>query len=137
MEQPSPAKAIAWTVGIWWLGHLLLIAAHVGLVYFYSVAIDPGRDHAHYAAFAERSGPWLSILVGGPLFFAFGRLLRRKVEPAARRIGLWAWALYSATDAAIVVAASTALTPLFVAQWIVSQGVKWLGIYLGTASRKQ
>ncbi len=111
---------------------MLLIAALVALVFLYSTLLAPGREHAEYTDFAERSGPWLSILVGGPLFYLFGRLLSRRIAPSARRIGLVVWALYSLTDAALVLASGAVLTPLFVAQWLASQAVKLLGMQLGT-----
>ncbi len=131
MEKRSLASLAGWTVGVWWLAHALLIAGHVGLVFLYSVAVAPGLEHADYMAFAERSGPWFSIVAGIPVFFALGRLLRRTTGPAARRVGLWAWGLYTLTDATLVLASGVALTALFVGQWLTSQTVKLIAIYLG------
>ena len=128
-------KVAAWVVALWLAAHVVLIVCHVLLVFLYSAAIAPGLEHADYQAFALRSGPWLSIVLGGPVFYAVGRLLRRRARPLGRRAGLAAWGLYSATDAAIVLASAATITPLLAGQWLVSQGVKLWAVVLGTRGR--
>ena len=125
-------RVVAWTLGLWWLAHLVLIAGHVLLVFVYSIAVAPGLEHADYQAFAETSAPWFSIVAGGPVFYALGRLLRKRVAPSGRRAGLVVWGLYSATDLAIVLASGFALTPLFAGQWVTSQAIKLFAVLLAT-----
>lgn len=124
-------RFVAWIVGTWLGAHLALIAGHVLTVFVYSVAIAPGLDASEYAAFAERSGPWFSILAGGPVFWVLGRVLRSKLAPRGRSAGLWVWALYSACDLAIVLALAS-FTPLLTAQWVASQSIKLVAVWLGT-----
>lgn len=129
---PSRWKIAAWVVALWLAAHVVLVAAHVLMVFIYSVAIAPGLGHADYQVFAQRSAPWFSIVFGGPVFYGVGWLLRRKVPPHERGAGLATWGLYSAADAAIVVASVAAPGALLVGQWLVSQGVKLLAVLLAT-----
>ncbi len=117
---------------MWWLAHIALVGALVLLVFFYSVAIAPGLENSEYAAFAERSGPWLSIAVGGPVFYLIGRGLRRRVAPHGRAAGLTTWALYSVTDAVIVALSLGSLPLFFAAQWVASQTVKLVAVLMAT-----
>lgn len=126
-------QKIGWTVAVWWLGHITLIGSHVVFVFLYSLA-RPGQSNAQYQEFALASGPWFSIVFGIPVFLWLGRLLRKRLGLDARGSGLTAWALYSATDLAIVIAAHAAWTPLFIGQWCLSQGVKLLAVLRGTAT---
>ena len=131
-ERPTRTRTILWVIGMWWLAHLVLVLGLVLLVFLYSVAVEPGLTDVDYRAFAERSGPWFSILAGGPVFYCLGRLLRGRVPPNGRAAGLATWALYSLTDAAVSTLSLTILTPLFAAQWVTSQGVKLAAVLAAT-----
>ncbi|MBZ0112232.1 MAG: hypothetical protein K8J08_07230 [Thermoanaerobaculia bacterium] len=89
-ERPRFISSI---VGAWLGSHLVLIAGHVALVFFYSVATAPDLPAAEYAIFAERSGPWFSILFGGPVFYAVGRLLSKRTGSDERRAAMAVWTL--------------------------------------------
>ena len=123
-----------WIIGSWLTGHIVLIAGHVLLVFLYSVTVAPGLTNAEYSQFALDSGPWFSIVSGGPVFYIIARVLRKRLAPNGRRAGLLVWALYSATDAAIVLASSAPLGPWFTLKWVASQSVKLAGVLL--ANRK-
>ena len=131
-EAPSRGKVIAWVVGTWLGAHVVLVAGHVLLVVLYSLVIAPSLEHADYQEFAERSAPWFSIVVGGPVFWLVGRILRRRVRPHGRRAGLTAWGLYTATDAAILLASVGVPPALLAGQWVVSQAVKLMAVRLAT-----
>ncbi|NNE35104.1 MAG: hypothetical protein HKN13_07715 [Rhodothermales bacterium] len=125
-------RAIAWIVGAWLLSHVVLIAGHVLLIFLYSTLIAPGLEPSAYQDFALASGPWYSILLGGPVFYVVGRLFASRFGSAARRFALIVWALYSITDLTIVLMVGTVITPLFATQWLVSQGVKLIAVLLAT-----
>ena len=109
-----------------------MIAAAILTVFIYSIAIAPGLDNAAYADFANWVSPWVSIVVGGPVFFALGRLLVGKLGPSeGRRAGWIAWALYSTTDL-VIVSTAGAWSGVVIAQWIVSQSIKLLAVALAT-----
>lgn len=129
-----PWRLVAWSVAGWWIAMATLIAGHVLLVFLYSVAIAPDLPPAEYTAFAERSGPWFSIVLGAPVFYWVGRILRRRVAPRERGVGLAAWALYSAFDLTIVLAVGS-MTMLLTGQWLVSQAVKLVAIRFATRAR--
>lgn len=49
------------------------IAAAFGWVAIYSYLINPGQPFATYQAYAQASGPWVSIIAGVPIFYAASR----------------------------------------------------------------
>ena len=117
--------------------HATLIAGHVLLIFLYSMTIARGLTNADYQAFAMASGPWFSIVAGGPVFYLWGRFLAKKFPANGRLIGLIVWGLYSATDLTIVLLVHTEFTPLFVTQWIASQSVKLVAILWATREHPQ
>lgn len=125
-------KTIGWTVTAWLTGHIVLIAGHVLLVFVYSLAVAPGLTTEDYAAFAMASGPWFSMVFGGPVFYALGRLLVARVGSGARAAGLVAWALYSSVDAAVLVTTADEVSALLAGQWIASQAIKLAAVLWAT-----
>jgi hypothetical protein len=95
---------------------LLLMVLNVvvafGVVWAYSVFIEPGHDEAFYQAAAQRIAPWSSVVAGAFLFFGAGWLFAKR-KPA--RNGLLFAAvvvgIYAAIDVSII-AASGALASL-------------------------
>lgn len=131
MKNRIPWRLVGWSVGGWWIAMATLIAGHVLLVFLYSLTIARDLPAAEYSAFAERSGPWFSIFFGAPVFYWVGRILRRRTAPHARGVGLASWALYSICDLSIVLAVGS-MTPLLGVQWVVSQAVKLIAVWLAT-----
>lgn len=129
--KPRTSRTL-WTVATWWLAHVSLIAGHVLIVFLYSFFVAPGLESADVQAFAMRSGPWFSILAGGPVFYVLARLLARRLGSDGRRCALAAWALYSATDAAIVLLSVETIPALLAGQWLLSQGIKLIAVLLAT-----
>ena len=129
---PSRSRVAGFTLGGWLGSHLLLIVGHVALVFLYSVLVAPGLAHAEYAAFAERSGPWFSIVFGGPVFYLVGRILHARLGAWGRRAALAAWVLYSLTDLGIVLAVHGVPGWALAGQWILSQSIKLLAVLAAT-----
>jgi len=135
MPESSPysrPRFVASIVSTWLGSHLVLIAGHVALVFFYSVAIAPDRSAAEYTAFAQRSGPWFSIVLGGPVFYAVGRFLVNRFGSHGRRAAIAAWTLYSLTDLAVALAIAGIPSPSLAGQWIASQAIKLAAILIAT-----
>lgn len=83
--------------------HVVMIALAIAWVAFYSYLLEPGHDQAFYEAYAGRSGPIVSLVAGGPVFYLFAWQLTRR-----RGNGRSAWIaaiLYLLTDVAIFAAA--------------------------------
>lgn len=49
----------------------------------HSYAIRTGETQELYSAFASTSGPWVSLIAGGPVFFVIARWIRRRARSAA------------------------------------------------------
>lgn len=61
---------------------MLLVAAAAALwVLFYSVAIAPGHDGAHYQAYGRSVAPLAAIVAGLPILFGAGWLAARGGRP--------------------------------------------------------
>ncbi len=125
-------KAVVWIVLAWLAGHVVLIAGHVLLVFLYSVLVAPGLTSEDYTAFAMASGPWFSIIVGGPVFYALGRMLVSRLGGRARTAGLVTWLLYSSVDAAVVLMTVDVVSALLAGQWLLSQGIKLAAVLWAT-----
>lgn len=104
---------------------IINVALSVLWVAVYSYLIEPGHDAAFYEAYAQRSAPYSSIIVGMPLVYLFGRWVGRwGRREAPLRNALTLWALYAGIDLAITGAAG-AIGPLapFIAVSIATKGV--------------
>ena len=65
------------------LAEVILIALSILCVAVYSYAIHTGETREFYDAFAQASGPWVSLVAGGPVFFLIARWIRRRAQTAA------------------------------------------------------
>ncbi|MBL8361552.1 MAG: hypothetical protein JNN18_13750 [Rubrivivax sp.] len=100
--------AIRWgaVAGALLLAEAVLVGAAFAWVAIYSHLLNPGQPIAIYQGHAQASGPWVSILVGMPLFAAIG--CRLPGPPATA----WAFiAAYLVLDAAVLLAAAGAALP--------------------------
>ena len=126
-------RTIGWIVVGWWTAHVVLVLLSVIEVAAYASLVAPGLPHSAYEAHASVSAPWVSIVFGGPVFYALTRLLRGRLGGAAHPGGI-AFVLYALTDFAIVTA-SGAWTGRIVVLWIVSQSLKAIGVALARRDR--
>lgn len=94
-----PAK-VAWkkVVGGVLAAEVVLIAAAFLWVAVYSHLIAPGQELSVYRQHAQLSGPWVSVVVGVPVFYLLGRWLR------SRRAAASLFGLYLALDLALLAA---------------------------------
>ena len=118
-------------LGLAVLAEVALIAAAVLFMLVYSTTIHPGEDAAFYDKQARVLLPSLAIIVGFPVFYLL-----------ARRAGGWRLALvflgiHVAIDVSLSLATDglaglVAILPL----WLLSQGDKLLGCWLGSGNLK-
>ncbi len=102
-----------------------VIAAAIAWVAVYSYAINPGQPVSAYQAHAQASSPWVSILVGVPVFYLISRYIARAVPTA---IALFVIVLV--VDAVILVA-STPLTEIPAGLVLLSYTTKLAASYFG------
>lgn len=100
-----------------------LIASAFGWVTIYSYLIHPGETVAFYQRYAEASGPWLSLIVGMPIFFLAGRWI------GGRATGLAMFGLFLACDLAVLLAykASPPVMLIGASGYLTKLAATWLG----------
>jgi hypothetical protein len=119
------------------LAQLTLIALSVACVAVYSYAIHTGETREFYTDFANASGPWVSLITGGPVFFLLGRWIRRRAPHSAFNTALAMCGLYLAIEVTTLILwqgdASTKLgaVPFMISGFI----VKAIGTWMGTGGR--
>jgi hypothetical protein len=102
----------------------VLIASSFVWVAIYSYVVNPGQPFAAYQQHAQISGPWVSILVGIPVFYALSRWVARNLPTAMVML-----AFVLTIDIAILVLAATSEIPI--AMVVVSYLSKLVASYLG------
>ncbi len=80
----------------------VLAAAAVGWVAVYSYALHPDASLAFYRQYALLSGPWISLLLGFPVFFVATRWAGAFAPSSALPTALGLAAIYLTFDAPIV-----------------------------------
>jgi hypothetical protein len=105
---------------------ILQIAAAFGWVAIYSHLIDPGRPMEVYEAHAAASGPWVSIVAGGAIFYAASRWIARNVATALALFGV-----FFVIDGALLLAMAGGSGPipwlLAAASYASKAALCWLG----------
>jgi hypothetical protein len=104
------------------LAQIVLVAGAIAWVAMYSHLLAPGQPMAAYHAHAQASGPWVSLLLGTPLFYLLGAWLARHRPCAARASALALAGCYLAIDLALLLA----LAP---------GGIPWLMVAVNYAAK--
>jgi hypothetical protein len=118
-------------VGLSLLVMITLIIISILEVTVYSYLVNPGQDVGVYDAHAEQSAPYISGIFGFLLFFLISRYWRKKGYENASRLMLLFPLTYVLLDLVIIVAAVQAQWMDFVLIFILANGAKFLGSYLG------
>ncbi len=95
----------------------------------YGYVIDPGHEESYYQDFADRFGPFASIIGGIPVFFLTGVLLRRFLGERALKVAIAAYCIHVGIYLAILIAAGQFAA--YLPHIIVSAATKLGAIYLG------
>ena len=127
--------SIRWglAVGATLLAEITLIALSILCVAVYSYAIHTGETPEFYSEFAKRSGPWVSLIAGGPVFFLIARWIRRRAPAAALGTAMAMSGLYLVIEVAILLlwpsdsGATLAILPFVIGGFAVKVIGAWLG----------
>jgi hypothetical protein len=113
-EHPMGSKSARWgaAIGGAFLAQLVLIAATIAWVAFYSHVVAPGQQVSAYHAHAQQAGPWVSLLCGVPLFILLCRWIGRQQPQRALATTLALLTIYLLVDVAILLAAAGAELPI-------------------------
>lgn len=109
------------------------LAAAFAWVAFYSYFIHPGETNDFYQRYAEVASPWVSVLVGGPIFYSICRWIGSKVPARAWPTAMALFGLYLIVDLTLVLSMG-APSPRLVGLLSASYLLKLLGCHL--AGRK-
>jgi hypothetical protein len=121
------------------LAQITLIALSIICVAVYSYTIHTGETQEFYDAFARASGPWVSLIAGGPVFFLIARWIRRRAAAAALGTAMAMCAFYLAIEVTIMLlwpggsSATLAILPLVIGGLVLKVAGAWLGAGGATA----
>jgi hypothetical protein len=112
------------------LAQITLIALSIICVAVYSYAIRTGETPEFYSAFARVSGPWVSLVTGGPVFFLIARWIRRRAPSAAFETAMAMAGLYLAIELAVLLlwpGDATGAVPFVIGGMVLKVAGAWLG----------
>ncbi len=112
------------------LAEITLIALSIICVAVYSYAIHTGETPEFYRAFAKVSGPWVSLIAGGPVFFLIARWIRRRAPSAALGTAMTMAGLYLAIEIAILLlwpGDAGGILPFAIGGFVLKVAGAWLG----------
>jgi hypothetical protein len=104
------------------------VAAAFAWVAIYSYAINPGQPVATYEQYAQLSGPWVSVLAGGPIFYLASRRVAKNTPTALALFGI-----FFVLDLGLLLASSQNGTAVPWAMASLSYSTKLVACYLGGA----
>jgi len=85
------AQGIRWgaAVGGALLAEVALVIAAVLWVAIYSYVLNPGQPMNVYEQHAQASGPWVSLIIGFPIFYFASRWIARSLPTALALFGVF------------------------------------------------
>jgi hypothetical protein len=120
------------------LAEITLIALSILCVAVYSYAIHTGETQEFYNAFARVSGPWVSLIAGGPVFFLIARWIRRRAPATALGTAMAMSGLYLAIELAVLLLwpgdVDATLASFVIGGFVLKVAGAWLGAG-GTTAR--
>jgi hypothetical protein len=116
------------------LAMIAQIAAAIAWVAFYSYLIHPGETPAFYERYAQVASPWVSVVVGFPIFYLLCRWIGSRVGAAAAwPTAMAVFGLYVGADLAIVLSVGD-ITPRLAGMLAASYFLKFLASHLAGRS---
>lgn len=112
------------------LAQITLIVISIICVAVYSYAIHTGETPEFYSAFAVASGPWVSLIAGGPVFFLIARWIRRRSPSAALSTAMAQSGIYFAIEVTVLLlwpGNAAATLPVVIGGYILKLAGAWLG----------
>ena len=124
--------SIRWglAVGASLLAQITMIVISIICVAVYSYAIHTGETQEFYSEFARTSGPWVSLITGGPVFFLIARWIRRRAPSAAAGTAMAMAGIYLAIEIAVLLSwpgDTRGVLPFVIGGFILKVTGAWLG----------
>lgn len=111
------------------IAEIIMIAAAIAWVAFYSYVIHTGEAQAFYEQYAMLSSPWVSLVVGVPAFYFICRHIGRKAPASSLPTAMVFYGIYFAIDMALFLLAGTGtLSALFI---VLNYSLKFTACYRG------
>jgi len=113
------------------LAQITLIALSFAFVAVYSYLIRTGESAEFYSAFGRASAPWVSLVVGGPVFFLIARWIRRRAPSNALGTAFAQVGFYFAIEIAALLAwpgDTSGALPFMVGGMALKAAGTWLGV---------
>ena len=135
MDSPSTRWGLAVVAAF--LAHITLIIISILCVAVYSYGIHTGETQEFYESFAMASGPWVSLIAGGPVFFLMARWIRRRAPSAALRTAMAMAGFYLVIDVSVLLlwpGDDFAALPFVIGGFLLKVAGAWFGAG-GTAPR--
>ena len=128
-------KDIRWpaALGGTLLSLVVLIASAFAWVALYSYLVHPGESPAFYQRYAVRASPWVSLVLGFPVFYLVCRWIGSRSPSRAWPTAMGIFAIYLLLDLPLVLLGgdNPTVTPLYL---IVNYLLKFLGCHFGGRS---
>jgi len=112
------------------LAEITLITLSIICVAVYSYAIHTGETPEFYGEFAKASGPWVSLIAGGPVFFLIARWIRRRAPSAALGTAMAQAGFYLAIEITVLLlwpGNVAATLPFVIGGFVLKLVGAWLG----------
>lgn len=123
-------------IGLAILAMITLVIISILEVTLYSYVVNPGQDMSVYEAHAEFSAPFISGIFGFIVFFLIARYWKKKGYPDLLKLILLFPLIYVLLDLTIITIAGTVQWSSFILIFILANGSKFLGSYLGYKTTK-
>lgn len=118
-------------IGLVILTMVTLVIISILEVTLYSYLINPGQEISVYEAHAEFSAPFISGIFGFIVFFLVARYWKKKEYHNLFKLVILFPITYVLFDLVIILLAGTVQWSSFILIFILANGAKFLGSYLG------
>ncbi len=118
-------------IGLAILTMITLVIISILEVVVYSYAVNPGQDNSVYEAHAQYSAPFVSGIFGFIIFFLVVRYWKKKEFHNLFKLIFLFPLTYVLLDLSIILVATSVEWSSFILIFILANGAKFLGSYLG------
>lgn len=118
-------------IGLAILTMIILVIISILEVTLYSYVVNPGQEVSVYEAHAEFSAPFISGIFGFILFFLIARHWKKKEFHNLFKLIILFPLTYVLLDIVVLLLAGTVQWPSFILIFVLANGAKFLGSYLG------
>jgi hypothetical protein len=131
---PMKLKRIRWGLALGGASgaFVVQIAAAFAWVAIYSYALHPGESLAFYQQYALIASPWVSIILGFPVFYLVCRWIGSRSPSRAWPTAMGLFGIYLVIDVPILFFGSNPTMALWLPP--ISYALKFLGCYFGGRS---